>query len=78
MDSTLASPETAATLPRTMKAIIRDRYGSADVLRLLPIGDETFVAELREVLRKRRLAEADPLLQLADRELAFNRKMAQH
>ena len=34
MASTLASAETAATLPRTMKTIIRDRYGSADVLRL--------------------------------------------
>jgi NADPH:quinone reductase-like Zn-dependent oxidoreductase len=36
-DGTLASAETGATLPargRTMKAIVRDRYGSADVLRL--------------------------------------------
>lgn len=49
-----------------------------DGLRLFPSGDEAFVAKLRKVLRKRRLAKADPLLQLADRELALNSKMAQH
>ena len=52
MDSTLASAETAATLPRTMKAIIRDHYGSADVLRLsdvdVPeIGDEQVLVRVR-------------------------------
>ena len=49
-----------------------------DDLRLFPSGNEAFVAKPCEVLRKRRLAKADPLLQLADGELALNSKMAQH
>jgi NADPH:quinone reductase-like Zn-dependent oxidoreductase len=54
-DGTLASAETGATLPargRTMKAIVRDRYGSADVLRLgeveVPeVGDEQVLVRVR-------------------------------
>src|SRR3954471_23668785 len=52
---TLASAETGATFPargRTMKAIIRDRYGSADVLRLREVevpevGDEEVLVRVR-------------------------------
>ena len=59
MDSTtagtLASADTEATLPdagRTMKAIVRDRYGSADVLRLRDVevpevGDEEVLVRVR-------------------------------
>jgi NADPH:quinone reductase-like Zn-dependent oxidoreductase len=59
MDSTtagtLASAEAGAALParaRTMKAIIRDRYGSADVLRLSEVevpevGDEEVLVRVR-------------------------------
>jgi NADPH:quinone reductase-like Zn-dependent oxidoreductase len=52
MDSTLASGDTGATLPRTMKAIVRDRYGSADVLRISDVdvpevGDEEVLVRVR-------------------------------
>ena len=47
-------------------------------LRLLAGGDEPFLAQLGEVLRHGRLAEADAVLQLPDRQLALRREVTEH
>jgi hypothetical protein len=46
-------------------------------LRLPPEAHQAFLAQLREVLREGRLAEADPFHQCPDRQFAGGDQMAQ-
>ena len=57
---------------------LRVAHAVEDGLRLLAGVDEALLAKLGEMLRQRRLPEANPVLELPDRKLSFGRKVTQH